>query len=239
MAAYLAAAGYDGWTLEVREHGESRRRGMEPRETSFDTWVNFDVPAAIDYVYQQTQRPLFWVGHSIGGVLIYAYLSRYPKAEEKLRGIVSFASQAHHAGSSLKGRAMIYFTMAISRLLGYFPARRLRLGPEDEFRGVLAQWAGWNLRRRWLSLDGYDYFSGLRRIQTPVLALVGGGDHLLAPESGCRALFEALGSRDKQIIKFSQANGHAEDYDHLSIVIGKSAPMEIWPAVESWLAERE
>lgn len=237
LAPYLAAAGYDNWILETRGHGQVRQRRMRPSTTAFDAWINYDVPAALDYVSRHTGRPAFWIGHSAGGVIIYAHLARYPESAAKLRGIVSFGSQSHYAARTPGGWIMVYFTVAVSHLCGHFPARLLRLGPENEFLGVMTQWAGWNLKREWRSLDGFDYQTGLHRVRCPVLALAGGGDRFLAPEPGCRALFDALGSSDKRFILYSQANGHAEDYDHITLVVGRNAPREIWPTVHSWLNE--
>jgi hypothetical protein len=71
--------------------------------------------------------------------------------------------------------------MAVSRLLGRFPARSLRFGNEDEAAEIIAEWMEWNVRGRWLGMDGFDYFAGLAALSTPYLGVASGADWIFAP----------------------------------------------------------
>jgi pimeloyl-ACP methyl ester carboxylesterase len=105
LARHLARSGREAWTMSIRGTGDSARAGDaqgEGRGYSFDTvWQN-DHPAAIAYVRAHAFTPgrvaearargealsasvlalaepeplLDYVGHSMGGMLIYAYLSQ-------------------------------------------------------------------------------------------------------------------------------------------------------------------
>jgi hypothetical protein len=66
-------------------------------------------------------------------------------------------------------RTLAAATMAVSRALGRFPARRLRFGNEDGAAEVIAEWREWNVRGRWVGTDGFDYFAGLGALSTPYL----------------------------------------------------------------------
>lgn len=79
---YLAKAGFDVFNLELRGHGRSRHLGAHP-PTNVATFVQEDVPAAIEEVQRIAgPRPVFLVGHSLGGLVAYA-------SAAKLRGAVA------------------------------------------------------------------------------------------------------------------------------------------------------
>jgi pimeloyl-ACP methyl ester carboxylesterase len=236
LATYLRDAGYECWIYEWREHGQATQNGLKRARATFDTLIEYDVATVLSYVFEQTNREKpFWVGHSAGGTLIYAHLGLHPEAQQTLRGIVSIGTQTTHFAQSLSMRLRLWLSFPIIRLLGYFPARALGLGPEDEFGGVVEEWARWNVRGEWKSLSGFDYMASLKKIQLPVLALAGGGDHHLAPEPGCRLLFEQIGSKEKEFRLLSQHNGHRADYDHNTLIISQEAQSEVWPMIRRWL----
>ncbi len=81
FARALAAAGRDVWVLEMRGHGESHRvPALRPWEAlsvrwDFDDYVQHDLPAAISYVREHAKaEKVDWIGHSMGGMVMYAYL---------------------------------------------------------------------------------------------------------------------------------------------------------------------
>ena len=83
FSAGLAAQGCDVWVVELRGAGRSRTPGfLGDWNWSFDHYVDYDLPAAVDYVVKRTgTKGMHWIGHSLGGILGYAYL---PKAPEGL-----------------------------------------------------------------------------------------------------------------------------------------------------------
>jgi predicted alpha/beta hydrolase len=239
FSVYLRDAGYECWIYEWREHGQAKHRGLQRERASFDTLIEYDVGAVLSYVFEQAkqERP-FWIGHSAGGTMIYGHLSLYPDTQRWLRGIISLGTQTTHFVHSLSARLRLWLAFPLTHMLGYFPARALGLGPEDELGGLIREWARWNLRGAWKSLTGVDYMAGLKQVRLPVLALAGGGDVQLAPEAGCRVLFNALGTNNKAFRLLSQGNGHRVDYDHNALVISDAAQAEVWPMIRAWLDEQ-
>lgn len=80
LARYLANEGFDVWLIDLRGHGYStcpsifngHRYGW-----SFDDYVMYDIPAALKHIREQTgSQKVHWVGHSMGGMLLYAHMSR-------------------------------------------------------------------------------------------------------------------------------------------------------------------
>lgn len=80
IAKFLHKRGFDVWIVELRGTGQSHKPGLITRTLSryltdwtFDDFVFKDLPAVVDYIRKKTGRKkLHWVGHSLGGTLIYA-----------------------------------------------------------------------------------------------------------------------------------------------------------------------
>jgi predicted alpha/beta hydrolase len=79
MARRLAALGFDVYALELRGHGDSdpaALRGPQRWGFSFDDYLRRDVPAAIAKVRAVADAAqVHWIGHSMGGLLLYAHLA--------------------------------------------------------------------------------------------------------------------------------------------------------------------
>jgi lysosomal acid lipase/cholesteryl ester hydrolase len=99
LPSQLAARGYDVFIVDLRGSGESTRvgRGLvgninaRLRETPLlelgagrwdvDEMAFYDVPAVLDYVKRQTGHDrVNWVGHSLGGMLVFPFLELDPGA---------------------------------------------------------------------------------------------------------------------------------------------------------------
>ncbi len=92
VAEYLSSRGYDCWVVELRGRGVSET----PEEPwNFDDYAQRDLPAAIDYVINQTGSPkVHWVGHSMGGMLYYAVAGAVGY-DDKLASAVSAGGPFH------------------------------------------------------------------------------------------------------------------------------------------------
>jgi pimeloyl-ACP methyl ester carboxylesterase len=166
------------------------------------------------------------------------YLARHPEACAHVKGIVTLASQASEAGATWSGRAKIALGAIANNVIGYSPGPLLKLGPENEFKGVMNQWFRWNWNGRWTGKDGFDYLERLKHVEVPALCLAGGGDHFIAPYRGCRRLYEALGSLDKRMALCARSEGFGENYNHSRIIASRRAQQEIWPIISEWLIKR-
>jgi pimeloyl-ACP methyl ester carboxylesterase len=87
LARHLSLRGYDVWAVDLRGHGLSDRPGLGTGRRwrwTFDDYLLRDLPAAIGHVLTQTGKPaLHWIGHSMGGLLLYAHLSRGGSAQTR------------------------------------------------------------------------------------------------------------------------------------------------------------
>ncbi len=78
FAQYLWKKGWDVWVIELRGAGKSTKpKALQwlTKKWTFDHYVAQDLPAAVDYILQQSgQKKLHWVGHSMGGLLVYPFI---------------------------------------------------------------------------------------------------------------------------------------------------------------------
>lgn len=273
LAQALAARGRDVFVISLRGHDGSDC----PRMTndlrwgfSFDDYVRFDVPAAIDHVVRITGAPRAqWVGHSMGGILAYA-LGGSPWEARLGGGIVTVGTPATFAhqrylvwlvrlGSLLAGRTRLrkrWLSHLVAPFSGFFdpPFSELVIAPrsmdgalirrlqahvfEDISAGVMRQFEDWVVNDSLRSLDGRrDYRETMRAIRVPVLLVAGSRDRM-APLACVRAAWEEIPSEDKTLLIFGRDAGSRADYGHGDLLLGREAPNEVFPAIESWLRAR-
>ncbi len=76
LARHLLERGFDVWLLELRGGRDCTAPKGDPPSWSFDAYVDHDLPAAVRFIQRHTgHERLDWVGHSLGGTLLYAFLS--------------------------------------------------------------------------------------------------------------------------------------------------------------------
>lgn len=94
LARFLARRGFDTWVVELRGRGLSRPTVAcaRPGSWTFDDLATVDVPAAVAYVAGVTGRRVAWVGHSMGGMALYAGLGTTSQLVEQIVAGVTIAS---------------------------------------------------------------------------------------------------------------------------------------------------
>ncbi|HEX6306767.1 MAG TPA: alpha/beta fold hydrolase [Longimicrobiales bacterium] len=231
FARELAGRDFEAWVIDFRGHGQSQRPAPGQR-WNFDDWGRLDIPAVVAAAAAGGRRPLL-VGHSAGGASVLAALAGTP-------GLAASVAAAAIIATPLpwlqRWRRIAAWTMRLaSRHMSAFPARLLRLGPEDELPGVMEQWMDWNLRGHWIGRDGTDYSVSLAALRLPLLFLAGSGDHRFAPPHACRGLFDLVASADRLFIEAGIDTGFRRDYDHVGLIVSRDAREEIWPLLADWL----
>ena len=122
-------------------------------------------------------------------------------------------------------------TRTASRFYGYTV--------EDPGAGALKQLDPYLAHGHMLSADGtVDYALGLDRVTTPILMVAGEAD-IMADIPSSIMTYNAIGSPDKQLMRFGVVDGQEADYGHCDLVWGRNAAREVFPPIIDWLDERQ
>ncbi|HET9440663.1 MAG TPA: alpha/beta fold hydrolase [Longimicrobiales bacterium] len=227
FARTLADAGYEACVLDPRGHGVSDRPTRK-QHWDIDDWARADVPTALRAL-ASAEQPVFIIGHSAGGAVTLAALSADQQLHALVRGVVTIGTPVPWL-QPWRGIGA-WLIRATSEMLGRFPARLLRLGPEDELPRVMSQWMTWNIEGHWTGDDGTDYSKGLEQLHMPFLMIAGTADRFFAPPYACEGLFKMVGSARKQFKVF-------RDLDHVGLMVSRRARAEVWPCILGFLSEQ-
>jgi pimeloyl-ACP methyl ester carboxylesterase len=223
FARTLSDAGFYACVLDPRGHGDSARPRTD-QKWDIDDWARRDLPAALNAI----GRPVHLIGHSAGGAVALAMLSAEPALRQRVLSLTTIGTPLPWL-QPWRG-AGAWVIRAASNALGRFPARLLRMGPEDELPAVMSQWMTWNLKGHWMGDDGTDYTNGLADLQLPVLMIAGSSDWFFAPPAACRGLFDRIGSDRKQFVVYDGLN-------HVGLVVSRQARELVWPRMLEFLRQ--
>ena len=115
LVNHLARAGFDVFNLDLRGHGRSRDLGARMPKGVAD-YIREDLPIAVEEVQRHTgNKPVFLVGHSLGGLVCYAAAPRLAGA---VAGVASIGSPYHFTrGSWALGAIRVFFrAMSIAHI---------------------------------------------------------------------------------------------------------------------------
>lgn len=265
MSAWLAAAGFDVWNLELRGHGRSRN-GQARGAEQFSDYV-------LDVLHAASCLPAraFWIGHSLGGASIYGAAAMRPDATLGVIGIGAVYGFAQHnwlirrlcrltrriveapGGGVLRnlqvrtrmGGGLLAKLYSISDVAGYaiplsgwWPGSiEADILEERLTRGF--DWTSvtvWMEMSRWGSGATFDYDEYWQRADVPLLVLLGDQDHLLMPEDG-RLAHDRSASQDKTVIILDDYH-HQTHWGHLDLILGRHACEHVWEPIREWMTHR-
>lgn len=234
LGPFLRDRGYDVWIPELRGHGRS------PRDRRFRGWtaedqMRFDIPAIQRLVENECGQRAHWVGHSWGGAAIMGTLGAGWLRSEQMQSAVVLGANMTEGDDWLKRPLPRAAAWTLLTLVGRVPARLFGLGPEPESRGYMLDFYHWKgPGQGWLTRDGRDYWEGIHNAQVPLLAFAAANDKS-DPVPGCRQMFDAAGSPDKEWVLLGKAQGFSRDYEHVEMIVSKPASEEVWPRIAHWL----
>ncbi len=199
LAHYLAEEhGFDVFVLQ------RRTRGL------FADIVARDVPAGLAGALAASGAPrAVLAGHSAGaGAALCAALSSDEEAREqrirhRLAGL-ALLSVPHPATGGLARRAGILIGLGLTKTLGRFPAKQLRMSNMDEAETIFNPWLMWHWNRKFGT-----YLDQPTRLHVPVFSAVGKQDYLWAPVRGSKLLHDLVedGSEKSKFCVFPGGHG--------------------------------
>lgn len=227
LAEMLANAGFDAWIVERRGSGgvvltAGTRAGWEEV-------VRVDLPAVQELVQAETRRAAFWVGHSFGGVAVARAVAETMQ-QSQVAGMVLFNAAVD---VPLLANPLVSATVSARRWGGVFPARRLRIGPEDEPVAALEDAISWGSAERACGLLS----ASLSAVDVPVLVFTSPRD-FVAPATRCGRLAQSFSRTDQRVQSAARRHGFARSHTHESPLLHPAAARDVFPFVRDWLTTR-
>lgn len=216
FAGGLARSGLDVFRLDLRGHGRSVPPSARSGKWGFDDYVVHDLPAAIETVAAAAgvaASEIGFLGHSLGGLVgVAAFGTGAAPAPRRLTLVA--ASPWIRSGPGRLARLAVSAALAgVSAPFGYLPARRLRLGSDDEPASYMLDFLRWVTAGAWSSREGVDYLAAAGNIRSPALVVVGAADRRCQPEDA-RTIAGRLGG-PRAWRPVGRAHGDATDADHM------------------------
>jgi alpha-beta hydrolase superfamily lysophospholipase len=206
VAAYFVNQGYAVYAMDSRGHGQSRGKTLGYFER-FDRLAD-DLAGFVKQVYAErmTNRPLFLIGHSMGGLLSLYYVIRHKPPLAMLRGLVTSGALLD-AGEGVPGSQTFLVRQVLSPLLPQQGTITLDSGTISKDPAVVQAYDNDpNVYRGKLParvaaefIAAREYVvPNLNKIMLPILCMHGGADRLVNPKC-TRLIYEKVGSSDKTI----------------------------------------
>jgi predicted alpha/beta hydrolase len=153
FATYLAEHGHPVLTFDYRGIGGSRRGSLRGNPTRMRDWCILDVPGAIAWAETtHPDRPLYWIGHSMGG-----FASGLAHNNARIARQLNIATLSGYWGrmaSPERYRVRVLMPILappVIRLLGYFPG--VLMGGEDLPGPAFLEWARWCMQPEFMFSD--------------------------------------------------------------------------------------
>jgi predicted alpha/beta hydrolase len=235
LLSFLVERKFAVVSCDLRGHGKSGPRADDGGNWSYDDLVERDVPALVDFARARFPGlPVVALGHSLFGHVTLAHLARHPSLPldglVMLAGNVSNPTWRRRPIAWAQKAALIQVMAAVTAVVGRLPARRLRMGTDDEARGYVLQFVSNGLTARWRARDGFDYFAALERVRVPVLAIASDGDRLYSPPEDVRGLMSAVPTARVEVLR--------DGPSHMGIVLDANSARPAWELAARFIDER-
>jgi polyhydroxyalkanoate synthase subunit PhaC len=267
LANHLAFSGFDVFNLDLRGHGRSRHFGARPPR-SVDEYITDDLPMAVEEVMAQSgNRPVFLVGHSLGGLVSYGAA---PNLAGAAAGVVSIGSPYHFTRGSFSLQALSFVFEGMRRAgvpefampLPLYPIgafmRTLRHVVDSPFYPLpLRGWHAGSLephvleQHLRLAFDRAGIAELRNMFEWAAQKRFGGPtrDYVERFEAMDLPLLVIAGQNDDLAPPASVRPGYERSRSkdktyrtaplgHIDLLVGRDAPLVTWPLVASWIDRR-
>lgn len=246
LGCFLADQGFSVYCADFAGRGLSRPQVSSGFDQSQHQLICQDIPALINDIYARHQQTISIVCHSWGGVVALAALARQPELLAKVRAIVCFGSKRHISVRSLQKTLQI--DLIWNRLCpwlanrhGFLPAKRWRLGADDEPAQFLRDTVHWIRHRHFVDpTDGFDYSAAaLQQSWPPAWFFAAVNDQVLGHATDVKLLMQESGLVHARYRLLGKTQGDALDYDHISMLTAGAARTGHFADLAAWLKTLE
>lgn len=246
LAPFLWENNSDVFVIDLPGRGESKPHATTKLKHSQSQFIKHDFPIIVDTIRAKTNNGLPWhgVAHSWGGVLMVAGLIRMEAPEFK--SLVFFGVKRRITVKSIKKYVYVnlywnYFGSLLTRIYGYLPASKWKLGSDDEPTEFALQIMDWVTQKDWIDHeDGFDYLKAFEKNKIPpVLSMTGFSDKLLGNPQDVELLMNEIGQKENEIVILGKHFGSHEDYDHINILTHPNAKNDGYKLALVWIEEHD
>lgn len=234
FAPFLAQQGFDVFVADLRGKGESTPSVSRKSTVSQTNTILEEIPLLIEKVKELSGSDAIHLGaHSWGGVLL---LSAYALFHKKwnIKSMIFLGTKRRigirnwekfktiDLGWSLIGSIMTW-------IYGYLPAKKLKMGSENEPSTLYFQINKWVYSKHWIDPETrFNYAEALQKIVLPPIYMYTGiNDRLLGHPDDVNRLANELGYQPNlQVRVLSKKQGNLHDYNHLNILTHKDGPSD-------------
>jgi len=238
FAQWLAARGFTVATFDYRGIGQSAPRSL--RHTSVDIldWAHGENATMLATLKQRApDRPLFVVGHSLGGQLVGMIPNRH-----LIDGVIIVASGSGYwrttSPPARRNSLLLWHVLVplLTPLFGYFPGKRL--GAVGNLpRGVIKQWRRWCLHPEYMMGETrFDLRQQFSQVLTPMLSLSFTDDEMMSAESA-DALHGFYASAPIEHRRLAPAEVDAKRIGHFGF-FRPAFQESLWPLAAQWMEGR-
>jgi predicted alpha/beta hydrolase len=246
LAPFLCENNSDVFVIDIPGRGDSKPHASEKLNHSQSQFIKHDLPIILNTIRSKTMKGLPWhgIGHSWGGVLMAAALIRMEVSEFK--SLVFFGVKRRITVKSIKKYLYVnvywnYFGSLLTKIYGYLPAKKWKLGSDDEPTVFALQIMDWVVQEKWIDHeDGFDYLKAFEKSNLPpILSLTGSADKILGNQQDVALLMKEIGQEDGEIVKLGKDIGSHEDYDHIDILTHPNAKKDGYLLALDWIKEHD
>jgi predicted alpha/beta hydrolase len=241
LGPFLAERGWHVVSFDFRGHGDSAPRAREGGTFGYDAFVTGDLPAICEFARSEVARglPVVVTGHSLGGHVALAAQGTGTIQADAVATVAATMWLRQLDPSHLRWwtkRATVEAMLTLARRVGYFPARAIRLGSDDEPRTLIEDIARVVRSEAWTSASGrVDYLSALSQVRVPVMQILSENDKFECDaESGTRFV-ERCGTRPN-ILRVTRTDDGGAPPTHMGLVTNGKV-RGVWNELERWLRE--
>jgi len=263
----LVKRGYDCWAIDLRGNQSSIppfRRTLD--EPTFDDYLCRDIPAAIDYIRKATgYAKVHWVGHSMGGMLLYAYDAAF--GSKLLASATTLGSPIGFEGVKVNprmaqwGLAFLRFSRRLVRASQWLfvhigaplrlenelvPLNWDNMTPKANARNLFNMLEAPPIpvaeemyrsveNKEWRVKNGQVDVFDSLKKLHVPLFAIFGSGDPFVPVNTAESFFKNISKRDKKLLVLSKENGHVADYSHVDLVYGIKAETEVFEPIVEWL----
>lgn len=264
LAEWLAGRGHDVWLPELRGHGASTVAGYDWR---LDDYLREDLPAILEAMREHTgEDSVQWVGHSMGGVLLFCYGILEP--DNPVERGVTIGSALDYSVGETGFRRLLELRPIIERFdkipygeLMYLLAPALGRAPgapesfnvwpsniEDEVMRAVHARCFHDIPTSLLTSLATTFESRGLRLASGFsfldhtdrfripVRLVGGSRDAQVSPEALAWTADALAG-PAEVTIHGPERGDAEHYGHWDLLVGRRAPAETWPEIADWLEQ--